>query len=172
MGGTRSCASWVAEAWRPSISQGSQARTRGRGQSAPPRPRHGARPGALPSRDPASPRGSVIRTFSPSTIRARRRMHLLYYVMPFVKGESMRARLEREQQLSIDDAVQIAYRSRDGARLRAPAGHRPSRHQAGEHPAEDGHALVADFGIARAISAMAARRSSRRPASRSARRRT
>jgi len=33
--------------------------------------------------------------------------HLLYYVMPFIKGESLRARLDREQQLSIDDAVQV-----------------------------------------------------------------
>src|SRR5437870_2743664 len=30
---------------------------------------------------------------------------LLYYVMPFVEGESLRARLEREKQLPIDDAV-------------------------------------------------------------------
>src|SRR3954469_887942 len=33
---------------------------------------------------------------------------LLFYVMPFVDGESLRARLEREQQLPIDEAVRLA----------------------------------------------------------------
>src|SRR5678809_186363 len=33
---------------------------------------------------------------------------LLYYVMPYVTGETLRARLERERQLPIDDAVRIA----------------------------------------------------------------
>ena len=32
---------------------------------------------------------------------------LLYYVMPFVEGESLRSRLEREKQLPIDDAIRI-----------------------------------------------------------------
>ena len=33
---------------------------------------------------------------------------LLYYVMPFIAGETLRARLERERQLPIDDALRIA----------------------------------------------------------------
>jgi len=33
---------------------------------------------------------------------------MLYYVMPYLEGESLRARLEREQQLPVDDAVRIA----------------------------------------------------------------
>src|ERR671930_2318233 len=33
---------------------------------------------------------------------------LLFYVMPFVEGESLRARLDREKQLPVDDAVRIA----------------------------------------------------------------
>src|SRR5881227_2590659 len=33
---------------------------------------------------------------------------LLFYVMPFVQGESLRARLERERQFPIDDALHIA----------------------------------------------------------------
>jgi hypothetical protein len=33
---------------------------------------------------------------------------LLYYVMPFVEGESLRARLDRERQLPVDEAVRIA----------------------------------------------------------------
>ena len=32
----------------------------------------------------------------------------LYYVMPYVEGESVRDRLEREKQLPLDDAIQIA----------------------------------------------------------------
>src|SRR5438067_12829509 len=33
---------------------------------------------------------------------------LLFYVMPFVEGESLRARLDREKQLPIDEAIRIA----------------------------------------------------------------
>src|SRR4029434_2488861 len=33
---------------------------------------------------------------------------LLYYVMPYVEGESLRARLERERQLPVEDAVRLA----------------------------------------------------------------
>src|SRR5437763_7639040 len=33
---------------------------------------------------------------------------LLYYVMPLVTGETLRARLEREKQLPVDDAIRIA----------------------------------------------------------------
>jgi len=33
---------------------------------------------------------------------------LLFYVMPYIKGESLRARLDREKQLPIDDALQIS----------------------------------------------------------------
>src|SRR5438552_6153885 len=33
---------------------------------------------------------------------------LLFYVMPFVEGESLRAKLDREKQLPVDDAVRIA----------------------------------------------------------------
>src|SRR5918999_93319 len=33
---------------------------------------------------------------------------LLFYVMPFVEGESLRARLDRERQLPVDEAVRIA----------------------------------------------------------------
>src|SRR3954469_24224053 len=38
---------------------------------------------------------------------------LLYYVMPLVTGETLRARLEREKQLPIDDAVSIAREAAD-----------------------------------------------------------
>src|SRR3954471_1326632 len=39
---------------------------------------------------------------------------LLYYVMPFVDGESLRDRLKREHQIGIDDAIQIACEVAEG----------------------------------------------------------
>ena len=72
----------------------------------------------------------------------------LYYVMPFVEGESLRDRLNREKQLPVDEAIRIAARG-GRARWTTPTARcDPPRHQAGEHPAHDGRALVADFGIA------------------------
>jgi TolB-like protein len=76
---------------------------------------------------------------------------LLYYVMPYVEGESLRQRLEREGQLPIDDALSIARQVADA--LAYAHGHgvvhrdiKPENILLG-----GGHALVADFGIARAI---------------------
>ena len=75
----------------------------------------------------------------------------LYYVMPYVEGETLRAAAPATSQLPIAEAV--GYHPGGGASpgLRARARRRASRHQAGEHPAA-GRAtpLVADFGIARA----------------------
>ena len=59
----------------------------------------------------------------------------LYYVMPFIEGESLRDRLQREKQLPVDDAVRITTEVAERARLRPPPWRDPSRHQAGEHPA-------------------------------------
>ena len=78
---------------------------------------------------------------------------LLYYVMPYVSGESLRARLERETQLAVDDAVRIArevasaldYAHRNGVVHRDIKPENILLH-------ED-QALVADFGIALAVSA-------------------
>ncbi|MCU0257332.1 MAG: protein kinase, partial [Vicinamibacterales bacterium] len=79
----------------------------------------------------------------------------LYFVMPYVEGESLRTRLAREAQLPLDDALQIAREVADAL------GHAHSRgivHR-DVKPAnillESGHAVVADFGIARAVSAAA-----------------
>jgi aminoglycoside phosphotransferase (APT) family kinase protein len=59
----------------------------------------------------------------------------LYYVMPYVDGETLRARLERERQLPVEDAVRLAREVADA--LQYAHDHRiiPSRHQAGECPA-------------------------------------
>ena len=85
---------------------------------------------------------------------------LLYYVMPFVEGETLRARLDREKQLPVDEAVRIGV---------AVAGALEYAHQHGVvhrdlkpenilltagYPAGGGVAqpVVADFGIALAVS--------------------
>jgi serine/threonine-protein kinase len=77
----------------------------------------------------------------------------LYYVMPFVEGESLRERLEREKQLPVDDALQIARETADalGYAHRHGVIHRDVKPE--NILLESGHAVVADFGIARAVSA-------------------
>jgi len=76
---------------------------------------------------------------------------LLYYVMPLVTGETLRARLERERQLPIADAVRIA---REVASALDYA-HRQSVIHRDIKPENillhDGQAIVADFGIALAV---------------------
>jgi Tol biopolymer transport system component len=75
-----------------------------------------------------------------------------YYVMPFIEGESLRERLTREKQLPITDAVRIAievasaldYAHRHGVIHRDIKPENILLH--------DGQALVADFGIALALS--------------------
>ncbi len=77
----------------------------------------------------------------------------LYYVMPFVEGESLRDRLDREKQLPIDDAGQIAREVADALSYAHSHDvlHRDIKPE--NILLESGHAVVADFGIARAISA-------------------
>src|SRR4051812_33960118 len=77
---------------------------------------------------------------------------LLYYVMPFVDGESLRDRLVREQQLPIHDALQITREAADALQYAHDRGivHRDIKPE--NILLMGGHALVADFGIARAVS--------------------
>jgi Flp pilus assembly protein TadD len=75
----------------------------------------------------------------------------LYYVMPYVEGESLRDRLDREKQLPIDDAAQIALEVAD-ALSHAHSHDVIHRDIKPENVMlAGGHARVADFGIARAI---------------------
>ena len=77
----------------------------------------------------------------------------LFYVMPFVEGESLRDRLDREKQLPIDDAVRIAREISDALAYAHDHDvlHRDIKPE--NVLLESGHAVVADFGIARAINA-------------------
>ncbi|HEY9506088.1 MAG TPA: protein kinase [Gemmatimonadales bacterium] len=83
---------------------------------------------------------------------------LLYYAMPYVEGESLRARLAREVQLDATDAVGIAEEVADALACAHAAGvlHRDIKPE--NILLTGGHAVVADFGIARAIDAVAADR--------------
>lgn len=78
----------------------------------------------------------------------------LLYVMPFVEGESLRSLLEREKRLPVDRALAIAtevagaltYAHRQGVV------HRDIKPE--NILLNDGHAVVADFGIAKAVSSL------------------
>src|SRR6266545_2460593 len=75
----------------------------------------------------------------------------LFYVMPFVEGESLRQRLTRETQLPVDEAVRIAREVADALAYAHGHGviHRDIKPE--NILLQDGHALVADFGIALAV---------------------
>lgn len=77
---------------------------------------------------------------------------LLYYVMPFVEGESLRARLDREKQLPIDDAVRIATAVANALDYAHSHGiiHRDLKPE--NILLQHGQPVVADFGIALAVS--------------------
>jgi eukaryotic-like serine/threonine-protein kinase len=83
---------------------------------------------------------------------------LLYYAMPYVEGESLRARLAREVQLTADEAVRIVGEVAEALAFAHAAGvlHRDIKPE--NILLSSGHALVADFGIARAIDAAGSER--------------
>jgi eukaryotic-like serine/threonine-protein kinase len=78
---------------------------------------------------------------------------LLYYVMPFVAGESLRNRLDRETQLSVDDAIRIAREVASAIESAHKQGvvHRDIKPE--NILLHEDQALVADFGIALAVKA-------------------
>ena len=83
---------------------------------------------------------------------------LLYYVMPFVEGETLRTRLERERQLPVNDAVRVATEVADALEHAHRNGivHRDIKPE--NILLREGHALVADFGIALAVQQAGGRR--------------
>jgi serine/threonine protein kinase len=82
----------------------------------------------------------------------------VFYVMPYVDGESLRDRLNREKQLPIGDAVRIAGEAADALGYAHKQGviHRDIKPE--NILLHGGHALVADFGIALAASKTAGNR--------------
>jgi tetratricopeptide (TPR) repeat protein/tRNA A-37 threonylcarbamoyl transferase component Bud32/TolB-like protein len=84
---------------------------------------------------------------------------LLYYVMPFIQGESLRVKLAREGELPVTEAMRIlrdvvdalAYAHRNGVVHRDI---KPDNVLLSE-----GHAVVTDFGVAKAVSASTGTRS-------------
>ena len=79
--------------------------------------------------------------------------HYLYYVMPFVEGESLRDRLDRETSLPVEDAVRVAREvasALDYAHSRGVV-HRDIKPE--NILLSGGFAIVADFGIAKAVDA-------------------
>jgi serine/threonine-protein kinase len=81
---------------------------------------------------------------------------LLYYTTPYIEGESLRARLEREGELPVADAVELLRAVVDALSYAHRHGvvHRDIKPE-NVLLDEDGHALVTDFGVAKAVSAAA-----------------
>ncbi|MBL0171187.1 MAG: serine/threonine-protein kinase [Gemmatimonadaceae bacterium] len=77
----------------------------------------------------------------------------LFYVMPYIEGESLRDRLDRDKQLPIADALQITREVADALQYAHGRGviHRDIKPE--NVLLEGGHAVVADFGISKAIQA-------------------
>jgi len=83
---------------------------------------------------------------------------LLFYVMPYVKGESLRHKLERERELPIDEALRITRQVASALGYAHDQGviHRDVKPE--NILLYEGEAMVADFGIALAVSAAAGER--------------
>ena len=79
----------------------------------------------------------------------------LYYVMPFIEGETLRSKLDREKQFGIEEAVRITREVADALDYAHRHGviHRDIKPE--NILLHDGRPMVADFGIALAVSAAA-----------------
>lgn len=77
---------------------------------------------------------------------------LLYYVMPYVEGESLRSRLDREKQLPIDEAIRISIAIANALEYAHSHGviHRDLKPE--NILIQSGQPVIADFGIALAVS--------------------
>jgi TolB-like protein/tetratricopeptide (TPR) repeat protein/tRNA A-37 threonylcarbamoyl transferase component Bud32 len=78
----------------------------------------------------------------------------LWFTMPYVEGESLRARLQRERQLPVEDALRIAREAAQALQYAHDQGviHRDIKPE-NLLLTRDGNTLVADFGVARALGA-------------------
>jgi len=77
---------------------------------------------------------------------------LLYYVMPYIEGESLRSRLDREKQLPIDEAIRISIAVANALQYAHSHGviHRDLKPE--NILLQEGQPVIADFGIALAVS--------------------
>ena len=77
---------------------------------------------------------------------------LLWYVMPFIEGESLRAKLAREGELPVAEAVRLLREVTDALAYAHEQGvvHRDIKPD--NVMVSRGHALVTDFGVAKAVS--------------------
>ncbi|NNL29639.1 MAG: protein kinase [Gemmatimonadetes bacterium] len=75
----------------------------------------------------------------------------LFYIMPHVEGESLRERLDREQQLPIDDALEITAEVADALSYAHEQGMIHRDIKPGNIMLTRNHAVVTDFGIGRAL---------------------
>jgi tetratricopeptide (TPR) repeat protein/predicted Ser/Thr protein kinase len=77
---------------------------------------------------------------------------LLYYTMPYVEGETLRERIRREEQLSVDDVVSISSDVAEALTYAHEHGvvHRDIKPE--NILLSGDHAMVTDFGVARAVS--------------------
>jgi eukaryotic-like serine/threonine-protein kinase len=80
---------------------------------------------------------------------------LCYYIMPYIEGESLRVRLSREKTLPLPEALRITFQVADALSYAHGHGiiHRDVKPE--NILLSESHAVVADFGIARAVSAAA-----------------
>ncbi len=100
----------------------------------------------------------ILPLFDSGEIRRGEGPSILYYTMPYVDGESLRERLNRETQLPLDDAIRI---TRDVAAALTYAHGNGVIHRdikPGNILLQGEEAVVADFGIGRALTAAAADR--------------
>jgi TolB-like protein/tRNA A-37 threonylcarbamoyl transferase component Bud32/Flp pilus assembly protein TadD len=81
---------------------------------------------------------------------------ILFYIMPYVQGESLRQRLDRERQLTLEAALQIVREVGDALSYAHARGviHRDIKPE--NVLLASGHAVLADFGVARTIEGPAA----------------
>ena len=110
----------------------------------------GDRGGALPRRD-QDHRQPAASAHSAAVTTSGDGWERVFYVMPYVEGESLRDRLDRERQLPVDEALRIAREVADALDYAHRQGivHRDIKPE--NILLHDGRALVADFGIARAV---------------------
>ena len=102
-------------------------------------------------RDALSLYYAMLDTQTPLWVKAEIAAALAYFVMPFVQGETLRARLGRDRQLPVEDAITLATEVADALAYAHANGvvHRDIKPE--NILLSGGHAVVADFGVAKAL---------------------